>query len=430
MNYGLLDSVNDPFGEPAQTNVQPKHFFSATGTEPVFSEFGQAGLDDRWSTLAIIATRTEVIGVGETKLVTAASLRSQTSKDLAQLAKSKGIPGWHSMRKEQLVHALLKSAKKKTTTKAKSVAKKPTKASASDSRIARKLRQERIKNESLKNLALVNERERLKEEPESDRLIAIVRDPYWIQAYWEITKTTVERVRVAMADCWFETKPVLRLLEITSDANSSGMERIVKEIPIHGGVRNWYLDVPDPPKTYRIALGYASNGGKFYLIAKSNQVTTPTPDHEAFDNNWADISDNYKKFYAMSGGYNGYETTETETELQSVFEEKLRRPMNVPAFVRLGSGLNQNGYEFEFTVDAYMVIEGSANPTANVTLAGEPLKLRDDGTFTVKMDLPERRQVLPIVASSRDGTQQRTTVLAIERNTKVMEPISKELDEV
>jgi hypothetical protein len=38
--------------------------------------------------------------------------------------------------------------------------------------------------------------------------------------------------------------------------------------------------------------------------------------------------------------------------------------------------------------------------------------------------------VLPIVASSRDGTQRRTVVLAVERNTKVMEPVSKQLDEI
>jgi hypothetical protein len=44
------------------------------------------------------------------------------------------------------------------------------------------------------------------------------------------------------------------------------------------------------------------------------------------------------------------------------------------------------------------------------------------------MSMPDRRQLLPIVASSRDGTQQRTIVLAVERNTKVMEPVSRETD--
>lgn len=372
----------------------------------------------------------------EFTLVTASSLRTQTSKDLAKLAKSKGVPGWHSMRKEQLVLALVKMAKQKAKTKT-GVVKKPTRKKTTakttvrqDSRIARKLRQERMQAESLKNLALVRERERTKVEPEQDRIVAIVRDPYWIQAYWEITKTTVERVRVAMADQWFETKPVLRVLEASSESTTGGAEKLVKEIPIHGGVRNWYIDVPTPPKSYRIAIGYAGTNGRFFLICKSNLVTTPTPDHESYDNNWADISSDYKKYYAMSGGYSGSESLDPESSLQTVFEEKMRRPMNIPAFVRLGSGINNSAAEFEFTVDAYMVIQGNANPTANVSLAGEPLKLREDGSFQVKMDMPDKRQVLPIVASSRDGTQQRMTVLAIERNTKVMEPISKEIDEV
>ena len=367
-------------------------------------------------------------------MVTAASLRSQTSKDLAQLAKSKGVPGWHSMRKEQLIRALVKVAKQKASKKEmrpKSSA-KTAKAGRkpSQSKIARKLQQERLQVESLKNLSLVNERERETKEPENDRVIAIVRDPYWIQAYWEITKNTIDRVKVAMSDVWYNTKPVLRLLEVTSDASASSVEKLVREIPIHGGVRNWYIDVPAPPKSYRIALGYASANDKFYLIAKSNLVSMPTPDQESFDHNWTDINGDYKKYYALSGGYSSYDEGETETELQAVFEEKLRRPMNAPAFVRLGSGICNDPAMFDFKVDAYMVIQGSANPTANVTLAGEPLELREDGSFTVKMDLPDKRQVLPIVASSRDGTQQRTTVLAVERNTKVMEPISKELDEV
>ena len=210
-----------------------------------------------------------------------------------------------------------------------------------DSQIARKLRMERRQNENLKNLALVIEREYGKSEPEIDRVILIVRDPFWIQAYWEIKKQTIDRVRVALADQWFETKPVLRLLEVTSDSSSSSVETVIRQIPIHGGVRNWYVDVADPPKSYRVALGYATESGKFYLIAKSNLVTTPTPDHDAFDHNWMDIQSDYKKYYAMSGGYSGSEgNNEPHGELQSIFEEKLRRPMNIPAFVRLGSGIN------------------------------------------------------------------------------------------
>ena len=75
-----------------------------------------------------------------------------------------------------------------------------------------------------------------------------------------------------------------------------------------------------------------------------------------------------------------------------------------------------------------MIIFGSTKPDAHVTLAGEPVKLRPDGTFTVRVSMPDRRQVLPVVASSSDGVEQRTIVLAVERNTKQMEPKIAETD--
>jgi len=61
-------------------------------------------------------------------------------------------------------------------------------------------------------------------------------------------------------------------------------------------------------------------------------------------------------------------------------------------------------------------------------LRGEPVRLEPDGTFTMRFELPDRRQVLPVVASSGDGVEQRTIVLAVERNTKVMEPVIRESD--
>ena len=249
-----------------------------------------------------------------------------------------------------------------------------------------------------------------------------------LQAYWEITKATVARARAALSDCWHSAKPVLRVLEIAGDGNTNSIENIVREIHVHGGVKNWYIDVLDPPKSYRVALGYLTEERKFHLIAKSNLVTTPTPGNGAIDDNWADITADYERYYAMSGGY---DHSNGNNELQQIFEDKIKRPMNAPAFVRLGSGIGGHGNrEFPFEVDAQMIVYGATDPAANVTLGGEPVKLQDDGTFYIRMELPDRRQVLPVVACSRDGTEQRTTVLAVERNTKVMEPISRDTDEI
>ena len=55
-------------------------------------------------------------------------------------------------------------------------------------------------------------------------------------------------------------------------------------------------------------------------------------------------------------------------------------------------------------------------------MLGEPVKVRADGTFTMRLSMPDKRQVIPVVAASKDGTEERTIVVAVERNTKAMEP--------
>jgi len=391
-------------------------------------------------------------------LITAASLNSQKSKDLAQLAKKKGIEGWHSMRKEQLVKALLKIARQKEKEKSKNgslktrSAKTPSarksvstknridnvpsasaksnriaKASAkeSDSAIAKRIRNERQRQENLKNLSEAITMSRRSQPPEKDRIVLIVRDAYWLQTYWEVTRATVQRAKVALSGYWHCARPVLRLLEITSDGNTNSVENLIEEIEIHSGVNNWYVSANQPGQKYRIAIGYAVPDGKFHLIAKSNQVHPPTNNLDCKDDHWTDITNDAEKYYALSGGFDDKTVT---GDLQNVFEEKSHQPMHAPAFERLGSGVNTNGNGFEFSVDAHMIVHGSTDPKASVTVGGEPIRLQSDGSFVLRMELPDRRQVLPVVASSRDGTQQRTTVLAVERNTKVMEPVTRDTD--
>ena len=85
--------------------------------------------------------------------------------------------------------------------------------------------------------------------------------------------------------------------------------------------------------------------------------------------------------------------------------------------------------EFKFHVDTELIVHGMAHPDARVTLRGEPIRLRPDGSFAVRFSLPDRRHVLPVVARSSDGAEQRTIVLAVDRNTKVMEPVVREAGE-
>jgi uncharacterized protein len=257
--------------------------------------------------------------------------------------------------------------------------------------------------------------------------VLLVRDAYWLQACWDLTRHSIERARAAMAENWHSSKPVLRVFELDSGATTSAAERVGRDIEIHGGVRNWYVPVEKPPKSFRAEIGYLASNGRFFSLARSNTVTTPAPGaSDGLDGNWSDVAENYERIYALSGGYAEEHAT---GELQEMFEERLQRPMGSPTGTRFGVGaermLNRQR-QFEFEVDAEMVVFGRTKPDGRVTLAGEPVKLREDGGFAVRLSLPDRRQVLPIVASSADGVEQRTIVLAVERNTKVMEPVIHE----
>jgi hypothetical protein len=255
-----------------------------------------------------------------------------------------------------------------------------------------------------------------------DRIVVMVRDPYWIHTYWEITRQSVQRAEAALGQDWYGAKPILRVLDVTSDVSNSA-ESIIRDIDIHGGVSNWYIEVSNP-RSYRVDIGYLAKSGMFYVLARSNVVLTPRAGvSDVIDENWADI-DTMKadRIFAMSAGY---DPTASSLELKELFEERLRRPIGSPSVTSFGSGALQYGKQrsFWFQLDAELIVYGATEPNARVTLQGEPVKLRPDGTFTMRFSLPDSRQIIPATAASADGVEERTIVLAVERNTKHLEPM-------
>jgi uncharacterized protein len=409
--------------------------------------------------------------------MTATTLRSYTLKDLARLAKQRGVHGWHSMRKDQLVRAILRVKKPKPAAKAASVKKastpvrrvSPTKAGVVPSRngarvrtgvpgrngasgrnsaasralalrrdasrrlakraqVTQRIEQARLRLIRSKNLAFEQARGKAGAAVK-DRLIVMVRGPFWLHAYWELTPQGIVRAQAALGQEWHGAQPMLRLLVVTSGSATTTSERVLREIPIHGGVQNWYVDVQAPARTYRLEIGYLTASRKFHSLARSNVVNTPVgTSSDTLDAHWKDVLGDCDKIYAMSGGF----ASEGATELQELFEERLHRPMVSGNGNRFGAGaecMAPHNHALRFQVDAEMVIHGVTQADARVTLQGEPLKLRADGSFSVRVDLPNRRQVIPLVASTKDGVEQRTIVLAVERNTKIMEPLTRDSGE-
>jgi hypothetical protein len=383
--------------------------------------------------------------------MTVAHLKTRTVKDLASMAKRKGVAGWHSMRKEELIQALVKHAKSEASHHAKRNganghggtehgARKGAKASNGNGRAAadkprsarteRKLNQIKAKLALSKDLSLNSSREDGQTEAR-DRLVVMVRDPYWLHAYWELTRGSIERARAVLGQHWYGARPVLRVVEVARNGTTSSVRKVLRDIEIHGGGNNWYVDVDEPPRSFQMEIGYLALGGRFISLAKSNVVSTPPVGSvKACDGNWAGVAEDFDRIYALSGGYSD---DGDHSDLKDLFEERLRRPMGASMATRFGVGasgsaLSGGRREFCFQVDAELVVYGVTDPDAHVTIRGEPVRLQSDGSFRMRFTLPNRRQVLPVVASSGDGVQQRTIVLAVERNTKVMEPVVCEPD--
>jgi uncharacterized protein len=392
-------------------------------------------------------------------VLTPSKLKTRTVKDLAAMARRKRISGWHSMRKEELVKALALSARREAARAAKAAGRNgrnpaavacnsgaagrangAAKANGADktngaenthagkaaaARKQRRLEQIKARSAASKDLAFRSVSD--KNGCARDRLVVMVLDPYWLHAYWELTRRSVERARVAMGASWHAARPVLRLLEVDRNGTTSSARKFVRDVEIHGGVNNWYVDVQDPPKSYQLEIGYQAGRERFFALARSNVVTTPLAgSSESFDKNWAEVAKDFDRIYAMSGGYTDQETSR---ELKEVFEEQLRRPMGDPMATQFGLGAAASGGRsraFNFSVDTELIVHGVAEPDAHVTLRGEPVPVRPDGTFAVRFNLPDRRHVLPVVASSSDGVERHTIVLAVDRNTKVMEPVIRD----
>ncbi len=379
-----------------------------------------------------LRSRSGVAGVAT--YMTAESLKEMNKRRLAQIAKEQGVAGWHAMRKDQLIRSLTapRSGAKKPGPQLR-LGVKPAARSRTDQARQRALAARRAPGSGggSPSPARIVTIQTLDHGCVKDRIIVLTRDSYWLHAYWELSRTTLARAQAALGQDWHGARPILRVLDVTSEDTTSAAERHVRDIAIHGGVNNWYIDVVNPPRSYRVDIGYLSRKGKFYVLARSNLATTPKVGaSDALDEKWANVQRQFDRVQNPSSqggcaGENG-----APIDIRDLLEERLARPSSAPSLRSLSTGaLGVLGESFHFQIDAELIVHGSTKPNAKVTLQGEHVQLRTDGTFTVRFGLPDSRQIIPAVASSADGIEERTIVLAIERNTKELEPMIHDCNE-
>jgi len=250
------------------------------------------------------------------------------------------------------------------------------------------------------------------------RIVLLPRDPNWMFTYWEITEQSAKDIKNKYGENIFVTaQSIIRMNEI----NAQNLQPIrFVDIAVSLDARNWYLRSDKQGTSWFVELGLKTADGRFILIAKSNLVTLPMGSvSDILDEKWVSIKEDLEKMLKASGGG---KVGMGSLELARMLAQRWEMLSQISSWKGSGgvsSFGGQTGPEklrgFWLVADCELVLYGATEPTATVTVAGKPVELFPDGTFSLRFALPDGNLDLPVKAISGDRVEERWIKISVER---------------
>ena len=358
-----------------------------------------------------------------------AALESFRRNQLLEIAKDMGIKGRHLMSKHGLIAAILREEEGRTEVTAAAQPQAQKEGAAPQQPGLTKVESEQTEAEQAKyELGPTPPAEEFplpsgKDLPQNygqDRLVLMVRDPYWAHAYWEITQGTLDLAKSELGSEHEGSVSVLRVYEF--DGNDP---RPSFDIELGGNASNWYINLNKPGVSFCVDIGIRTRSGRFYSLARSNTVTLPPVGmSNVVDEKWMSLQEEFERMYALSGGF---AVGSSSLEMRQMFEKRLHEEISSGALFSMMSPVyKEKRRGFWLNVDAELIVYGATVPNAAVTVQGNPIKLRSDGTFTLRFALPDGKQTIDVTAVSADQKETRTITPEVERRTHRPEPVLAE----
>lgn len=347
--------------------------------------------------------------------MTREELAGNTKKELIDIAKSLGVKGTAKLTREELIeHILLLDT--------------PFSANPEDEKLISHHLEESLNDgsslvtqpsipEHLTKKAVYGETEQaIPENYNETRIVLLVRDPYWLYCYWEIDTETKNRLSQQFGG-FYQIPLILRVYDITNITFDGNNSNSYFDVKINNNARSWYINVGQPNRSFCIDIGFLQSNGSFYTIARSNTVTTPRDGiSDVLDDEWMVIEEDFRRLYRLAGMEHG----NSSAELVESLILRLEREMGSEAISSLSSPVKYQPKERRFwlVLNTELIVYGATEPDAKVTLDGEPLQLRPDGTFTLRFALPDGIRNLPVVAQSADGIDTIAITPVVTKETK------------
>lgn len=241
-----------------------------------------------------------------------------------------------------------------------------------------------------------------------DRVVALPRDPQWIYAYWEVSAGLRRSVSQRYGPkVWEEGQVTLRVYDVTDIVFDGTNAHRFWDVAV-GEARAWYLHVGGAERDYCLDLGLALPDGRFVVLARSNVVRTPAEGMSPLtDAEWLTLDEIYRLSLGLDQG-------DSSAALVQAVAQRLKELVSSPGVSSLSSPFGEKaapGRPFRLAVDAELVIYGSTEPGAALTLGGAPVGLQPDGTFTLRLAFPEGNLEIPVCArSAQPGLEQAVTL--------------------
>ncbi|HEY9898344.1 MAG TPA: DUF4912 domain-containing protein [Pantanalinema sp.] len=307
-------------------------------------------------------------------------------------------------------------------------------------------------------------------EYERDRAVLMVRDPFWVHAYWDLDAESVTRAKLEGG-----AQLTLRVHDVTdlvfNGANSHYHFDVAMPFDFQ---RVWYFNVPNDGRTYLAEVGYLRHDGRFIALARSNAGTTPQSKISSI------ISDRFVDPEVSPGvaaapapqvqqpspppaaprvpelvpqqpapamATPEVESVEPAPQNLEISEQMYRLSLrgtpywsaNIPKYgeflleratsseamplAAMSSAQHApqppapQAKDFWLVADCELIVYGATEPDAKVTLRGQAVDLRPDGTFTLRFALPDGMHPIPIHAVNADGDMERSLTITVSRNS-------------
>jgi len=239
-----------------------------------------------------------------------------------------------------------------------------------------------------------------------DRIVLMVKDPWWLFAYWEIQSGTERAARSQLLPQEVAgLQTVLRVYDVTGADFPQQHANHSFDISLSGLATNWYIHTNSPNSAFIVEIGILTQTGRFLLLARSNRVTTPRAGpSDVIDEAWMTTDDDYAKLIGplMGLGMGASPSGWLQLMPQQLFSGAWSSTV-------VGGGRQPIVRGFWYRLETDLIIHGATEPKATVKIQGQSVILRKDGTFGLRLALPEGTQTIDIEVTSPDGHQTRTT---------------------